>query len=421
MVSGPASPGHVNPGSPSQGRLVRDITESQLPRVVGVVGVILPFTLLIQALASPRDYAQPWVPIVVWLSVLGVAGWLLPRARAGGLSSAQGWFALSVAVGASGIVAWERLTDSIAGTADWSILGTIWLISLVALSRPARVWVTGALAVFAVHAYFVVHALGFGAVSQTRVAAGGYIMAIVLTVFAALRPTLRTHADIVTRRAALVNRAAAERAGAEAIYQDRTGRLALLEKEALPLLRGISQGTLDPADPAVKERCARYAATLRRALVDRTQDPGGLLAALGPALDTARARGLPLEVQVIGHPGAPGAEVAGATLAAVGGFLQVLPPRPMSLTVLAAGGEVELYLTFTKPPPALDGVDGLDGLPDLAGLAAALPPAAHWSAAAETDGTGGGCLEVRWRAQASTACTAGLPAAPAEAQAGATP
>ena len=80
------------------------------------------------------------------------------------------------------------------------------------------------------------------------------LMAIVLTVFAALRPTVSTHAGIVTRRAALANRAAAERAGAEAIYQDRTGRLALLEKEALPLLRGISQGTLDPTDPAVQAR-----------------------------------------------------------------------------------------------------------------------------------------------------------------------
>jgi signal transduction histidine kinase len=386
-------PGGASHDGASHGGLVQDMAESQMPRLVGVVGVLLPFILLIQALARPHDYVHPQVPVAVWLGVLAAAGWLLPRAQAGGLSSVQGWSALAVAVGASGTVTWERLTNHTTGTADWSTLGTIWLISLVALSRPARVWVTGALAVFAVHAYFVVHALGFSPVSQTRVAAGGYIMAVVLTVFAALRPTLRTHADIAARRAALANRSGAERAGAAAICRDRTGRLALLEKEALPLLRGIAQGTLDPTDPAVKERCAQYGATLRRALVDRTLDTSGLLAALGPALDTARARGLPLEIQVIGHPGPPAAEVADATLAAVDAVTGVLPPHPVSLTVLAAGDDVELYLTFSQPPA---------DLPDLAALAATVPAAAHWSAAAETDETGAGCLEVRWLAGPGT-------------------
>jgi hypothetical protein len=411
--AGRGSAGHVNPGreghdSASPGGIVEDMAESQLPRVVGVVGVILPLTLLIQALASPQDFVQPAVPVVVWLSVLAVAGWLLPRAHAGGISAAQGWFALATAVSAAGIVSWERLTKSAAGTADWSVLGTIWLICLVALSRPARVWVTGALAVFLVHAYFVVHALGFSALSQTRVAVGGYVMAIVLTIFAVLRPTFRTHGDIVARRAALANRAAAERAGAAAIRRDRTARLALLEKEALPLLRGIAQGTLDPADSAVMDRCARYAATLRRALVDRTLDASGLLASLGPALGTARARGLPLEVQVIGHPGPPAVEVADATLAAVGGLIEVLPPHPVSLTVLAAGDDVELYLTFTQPPP---------GLPDLAGLARRVPAEARWSAAVDTDETGAGCLEVRWQAApgAPAASTAGVAAVQAGA------
>ena len=121
--------------------LVRDTAESQLPRVIGIVGVILPATLVIQALASPQDFVQPWVPVVVWLSVLAVACWLVPRAQGGGLSPAQGWFALAVAAGAASIASWERLANSTGGTADWSLLGTICLIALVALSRPAWVWV----------------------------------------------------------------------------------------------------------------------------------------------------------------------------------------------------------------------------------------------------------------------------------------
>jgi hypothetical protein len=54
-----------------------------------------------------------------------------------------------------------------------------------------------------------------------------------------------------------------------AIGEVRRARLGLLEMEALPLLRGIADGSLDPSDHTVRDQCARHAATLRRALVDR--------------------------------------------------------------------------------------------------------------------------------------------------------
>jgi len=66
----------------------------------------------------------------------------------------------------------------------------------------------------------------------------------------------------------------------------------------------------------------------------------------------ARTRGLPVEVQVVGDPGRPMWEVVGATLAAVEGVMNTLPPHPVTLTVLASGDEVELYVTFDRPPRA---------------------------------------------------------------------
>ena len=122
----------------------------------------------------------------------------------------------------------------------------------------------------------------------------------------------------------------------------------MLEADALPLLRGIADGMLDPADSEVRERCARHAAALRRALADRAQHAEGLLAELEPALRAARARGLPVEVQVVGDPGVPCREVAGATLAAVDGIMSALPPHPVTLTVLASGDDVELYVAFEQ-------------------------------------------------------------------------
>jgi hypothetical protein len=368
--------------------LLRNATESELPRLVGVLAVILPLILLIQALIDLRDYRQSAVPIAVWLGVLVIAGWLVPRARRGGLSAAEAGVAIAVAVGAVAAIGLDRRAHSPTGTVDWSILGTIWLISIVALSRPARVWVFGALLVFAVHAAFVVHVLGMSPLSQARLATAGYTFGVVLAVWAALRPTLRTHADIAARRDALASSSAAERAAAAAVHEDRRGRFALLEVEALPLLRGIADGTLDPAAAEVRDRCARHAATLRRALVDRSRDTGGLLAELESALSTARSRGLPLEVQVIGDPGSPGREVVGATLAAVDGVVSALPAHPVTLTILASGDNVELYVIFERGPRSV---------PDLAGLRRQVPAAARWCGTVEVDDTGAGCLEVRWR------------------------
>jgi hypothetical protein len=158
--------------------------------------------------------------------------------------------------------------------------------------------------------------------------------------------------------------------------------------EALPLLRGIADGTLDPADREVRERCARHAATLRHALTNRVPNAGGLLSELEPALHGAKARGLRVEVQVVGDPGNPVQEVAAATLAAVDGVMSALPPHPVLLTILESGDDVELYVIFDRP---------LRTTPDVAELRWRVPATARWLATVDVDDSGAGCLEVRWR------------------------
>jgi hypothetical protein len=117
----------------------------------------------------------------------------------------------------------------------------------------------------------------------------------------------------------------------------------VLEQEALPLLRGIADGKLDPADESVREQCARHSAVLRRALTEGA--PGGeLLAGLSGALRAAAARGLPVTVQAIGDLGTPPPPVARAFLATVDAVLSALTPQPVTLTVLDAGEDIELYL-----------------------------------------------------------------------------
>jgi hypothetical protein len=363
-------------------------TESAAPRLVGAIAIVLPAGLLIQALADHDDYHHPVIPVLVWLGMLAVAVWLVPRQRSGELTNAHVAVAVLVAVAAVTAIGLDRRLEGAAGNVDWTILGTIWLLAVIALSSPAWLWVPGAAAVMGIHAVFVVRALGFGPLGLSRLAASAYAVVAILAVFAALRPALRTHAEIAVRRAVLASRSAAERAAVAAIGEVRRGRLGLLEMEALPLLRGIADGTFDPADSTVRRQCAQHAETLRRALVDRAdQEAGGLLAGLEPLLSAAQARNVPVEVQVIGDPGHPAPDVMQAVLAAVGGVLRALPPQPAVLTVLAPEDEVELFLTFERSPAGRD----------VAGLEQALRAEAEWRAILEAGGAGPGCLEVHWR------------------------
>jgi hypothetical protein len=378
--------GATEPATPHG--VVVAVTESAAPRLVGAIAIVLPVGLLIQALADHDDYHHPVIPVLVWLAMLAAAAWLVPRQRSGALTNAHVAVAVLVAVAAVTAIGLDRRLEGAAGNVDWTILGTIWLLAVIALSSPAWLWVPGAALVMGIHAIFVARALGVSPLGLSQLAASAYAVVAILAVFAALRPALRTHAEIAVRRAALASRSAAERAAVAAIGEVRRGRLGLLEMEALPLLRGIADGTLDPAEGTVRRQCAQHAETLRRALVDRTDhEAGGLLVGLEPALSAARAQNVPVEVQMIGDPGSPARDVMQATLAAVDGVLRALPPQSAVLTVLAPEDEVELFLTFGRSPAERD----------VAGLERALPAEAEWRAILEAEGTGPGCLEVHWR------------------------
>ena len=371
----------------SRAGLVQQTYAAGLPRMAAGVALVWQFAILIQVLAYRDDFRQPAVPVLVWLGLLGAAAWLLPRARGSRLSRPDAALAIAVAVAAVAVVGWERRLTA-TGAAARPVAAAGGLLALVALSRPAWEWITGALLVFAAHALVAYRVLGVTALGQARLAATGYTLLVILAGFAALSPAIRVQARVAARRATLASQTAAERAATAAIQQDRQRRLDVLEADVLPLLRGIADGSLDPADPAVQQRSGQHAAALRRALADRAEPDGGLLAGLAPALSAAEDRGLPVQVQVIGDPGIPAPEVAGATRAAVSDVVGALPPHPVVLTVLASEDEVELYLTFERPPPSPV---------DVAGLRRLVPATAGWQATVDIGDAGGGFLAVRWR------------------------
>jgi hypothetical protein len=372
----------------SHHEVVRDTTESGLVRLIGALAVVMPVAGLLQTLANLGDYRQPAVTVTVWAGLLVSAAWLLPRARLERLPRGKAAAAVLIAVAAVTAIGWEHRPQRGSGAVDLAVLGTVWLLALVALSYPAWTWGCAALAVFTIHAVLVIGSAGTGPSSLAQLEAGGYVLATILFAFAALRPTLAMHTRISARRASLASRLAAERAAADAVLAERRSRLDRLEREALPLLRGIAEGRLDPADAGVREQCGRHARALRISLTGPAPEAGRLVAALGPALRAGQARGLQVNIQVIGDPGVPSPDVARAVLAAVDGVLGVLGPAQVMLTVIAVGEGAELYLIFDGPLPARI---------DVACYGRDLPAAAGWHVAVTAQEAGPGCVEISWR------------------------
>ena len=467
------SPGRASPGTVGQNTVspdtvssrpvtphtvTRDIAQAGLVRMVGTVAVFPPCLAIIQVLATSHNYRQPVVAVVVWLAVLAAAAWLVPRLRDGGLSTGETTAAIAIAIGAVALIALARQPRAMPGSVDLAILGTVWLLVLVVVSRSALVWIPAALVVFAVHSALLVRNEGLNRLSLSELEAAGYISAAILITFAALRPTVAIHASMAARRSSLASKSAAERAAAAAIAQERRSRLAVLEKEALPLLRGIADGTLDATAADVRDSCARHAAALRHSLTGRPPGGRGLTGALEPTLRAARERGLLVDVQLIGDPGSPTAQLARAVRATVDAVLGALPAQQVTLTVLAEGGDDSNDTTGddsthgdesgspdnTSPDPSGPDTDGpatsgpasdnpatsgpaanhrdpsahdardddMKGndvemfltfdapggdLPDLTRFGLDLPAAARWYAAVSAADSGGGYLEVSWR------------------------
>ena len=106
-------------------------SEHVLPRAVAAVAAIWQLTLLVQVVIYLHDYRQPAVPVAVWTGLLVAALWLVPRARARGLTGPEAAVAVAAALAAVIVVGWDRRTHGAGGSVDWSVLGTGWLLALV--------------------------------------------------------------------------------------------------------------------------------------------------------------------------------------------------------------------------------------------------------------------------------------------------
>ncbi|TDD36587.1 hypothetical protein E1287_10505 [Actinomadura sp. KC06] len=116
------------------------------------------------------------------------------------------------------------------------------------------------------------------------------------------------------------------------------------------ILRGLADGTADPADPALWHRCAIAEATLRRLLSEREDVPYPLMSALQPGIDAAVRRGVVVDLAPVG--GLPRlTEEAGAALAEIPLAALASARRYARVTVVSVGrGSVSVSVLADGDP-----------------------------------------------------------------------
>ncbi|MEU4828787.1 hypothetical protein AB0H37_43685 [Actinomadura sp. NPDC023710] len=136
--------------------------------------------------------------------------------------------------------------------------------------------------------------------------------------------------------------AAAERwaiATQEAIFAEvavaRQDRYQAVQARVAPILQGLAGGTISPADPDVRHRCAAAEAVLRRLLTEQDDVPHPMLRALQSGIDAAVRRGVIVDVTPIGTP-PPMTEELGTALVEIPLAVLATARTHARITVVAA-------------------------------------------------------------------------------------
>ncbi len=126
---------------------------------------------------------------------------------------------------------------------------------------------------------------------------------------------------------------------ARRLHDDRDDRYARLRDSVLPLLRGLGDGSLSPADPGVQRRAALEAARLRRLFAEESDVHDPLAVELGSLVDVVEQRGTEVRFSATGQRPVPPPAACRALVDAVAPAL-LAARRSARLTLSAAGSGV---------------------------------------------------------------------------------
>lgn len=172
----------------------------------------------------------------------------------------------------------------------WNTVG--WFGVLLLIQRPLWELITLLGANTAVTVGFLA---AHGALDQVRVSrllAVVYMTAGIQLTFAYLARLLNDGAREATEIAAGQSEHLARATADEAVHAERRRRYEYLRIRVEPLLSGLAERQLDPADTVVRQRAAVEAARLRRLFAETDDTPHPLLHELRACADVAERRGV---------------------------------------------------------------------------------------------------------------------------------
>lgn len=274
-----------------------------------IAGVVLVTLSLPNMLRHLPVYQPAWAQLTAfgtYLTVLGVEAVLATRRRGWGRLR---WVGLAAVIAAA-LGSCLSLPAGYAATqADWSFGSVGWLGVILLADRPLRDLV----AFLALHeTMIVVNVVLSGGTDRTTILSTlavsvntiGFPLAGAIAALA-LRMVARA-ADRAARQAEQARSAEAIAAG---LHGRRRQRFADLNDTAIPLLRGLATGTIDPDDPQVQRRCAIEAARMRRLFAEIETTPDPLMHALRHCADGAYCENILVELDSRGHWPDPPVEI----------------------------------------------------------------------------------------------------------------
>jgi signal transduction histidine kinase len=269
--------------------------------VVGTLGVRHVANALVPIVAHRSSYRSVGVELVTWavLAGVGVVGSIrLLRRRTGPVGS---WLLAAVALAASAVATAAVASGQELTPAHWALGATGWFGMIVLLRRPIAELAT----LIVINAGFtlvvLLHDGVADRVSLARFLLMVYVMAALqlglALVVGALDRTGRRAAAAAERQATISRRVQV----AEALHRGRLDRYETVRRSVVPLLVGLANGELDPADRRTQRRCAVEESRLRRLFAETDDVADPLLHELRACADIAYRRGIPVDLQVVGQ------------------------------------------------------------------------------------------------------------------------
>ena len=305
---------------------------------------------------SPEAYTHIGVQYAAWAGLLGtsvvvaVATW---RDR-----PVKRWPLLAVVLACSVLATATVRPEFRLGPAHWSEGDAGWQVVLIMLDSRVAVF-AAVLAGQYLLTFAQAAAGGQAALSIAGVATATWLVLAFQLAIAMTAAVLRGVAASSARALRAAEQVRTSEEVGRQLHRDRERRYAELATTTVPLLQGLADGRLDPADESVRQECAAEAARMRRLLSEDATVPDPLTQELRARIELAERNGIPVSFAEYGtRPELPPPALRRLTEAAVAALATAR--GKVRLTVAGTGDAVTVsIIAECDPPPTLPDGDGV--------------------------------------------------------------